>query len=527
MARIPNIDDVVKLDRDEWEDLCNTICNVLFQTHRVEDRLGKGNGLDAWRRVAEGIQGWQFRRLNARLGDSQISTLKDNIELAAKRTKAEHQASLVKFCVVINIDPEPGHLGSKGEIERLNELAIWALAQHGVTFEFKGVSWVRTCLLQNPWMRPTLFEDVAGALESTRAAIHGLEAKIAQIEIDPSLRKELAAKLEVLLREATTHFERGHTLGAQEDYHRAIVSWEDALRLVRGHGAAPAFEGKILAVLAGVQALIGQIQQSITNSRKARELLNPVLNAEDYWWATGNLAFGLTQHQEYDEAAALFVDVLRFYESQGNLYEIARTVQLAIELDVQRGSSEGVLEKVDRLVDLQAHLIKTTGPTELTIGFLGTMGNALNLSAHQLEETTEHVPSSLAGAIVERARTLRGRALVHFRELETLAAEVCRERLNVMARGQQGYTLWHMDQLAEAEQILTKLIGEGHVTFGKAMADAQFNRALILEERGRTDEARDAMDDARTRYLNCGDINSAQDAKVHLERFARESSSRA
>jgi tetratricopeptide (TPR) repeat protein len=294
---------------------------------------------------------------------------------------------------------------------------------------------------------------------------------------------------------------------------------------VRGHGAAPAFEGKILAVLAGVQVLIGQIQEATANSRKARELLNPTLNAEDYWWATGNLAFALTQHQEYDEAVALFVDVLRFYESQGNLYEIARTLQLSIELDVQRRSAEGVLEKVDRLIDLRSHLIKTTGPTELTLGFLGTLGNALNALAHQLDGTLQHVPSSLAGTILQRATTLRARALVHFRELEALAAQVDRERLNVGARAQQAYTLWHMNQLAEAEQVLTKLVDEGHVTFGKAMADAQFNRALILEELGRIDEARGAMDDARTRYLNCGDMNSAQDAKVHLERLARGSGS--
>src|SRR5262249_35592432 len=153
-AKIPSIEDIYRLNRDEWEDVCNTICDALFQTHRVEDRLGKGNGLDAWRIVEGGVEGWQFRRLNARLGDPQIDTLKHNIELATHRTTTELKLPLIAFSVVLNIDPEPGHLGSKGEIERLRELAAWARSQHNVRFEFKGISWVRNCLLRNPWMRP-------------------------------------------------------------------------------------------------------------------------------------------------------------------------------------------------------------------------------------------------------------------------------------------------------------------------------------------------------------------------------------
>jgi hypothetical protein len=121
-SKIPTLYTVSNLTSDEWEDLCSSICTLLFSSHRVEDRFGKGNGLDAWRQSNGNIEGWQFRRFNSRLGTSQATHIKDNIVLAQQRSISELKKPLVRFTLIFNIDPEPGHKGEKGEIERLSEI---------------------------------------------------------------------------------------------------------------------------------------------------------------------------------------------------------------------------------------------------------------------------------------------------------------------------------------------------------------------------------------------------------------------
>jgi hypothetical protein len=165
MKRIPDIDQVASLSRDDWQDLCAAICSLLYGSHRVEDRFGKGNGLDAWREGAEGTEGWQFRRLDGRLGQPQINHLKENMILAHRRSIEEMQKPLITFTAVINIDPQPGHKGTKGEIERVEELRRWAKENYGINFSYKGVNWIRTQLLKNPELRPDLFEDLGEAIK--------------------------------------------------------------------------------------------------------------------------------------------------------------------------------------------------------------------------------------------------------------------------------------------------------------------------------------------------------------------------
>lgn len=73
--RIPTADDVGKLSRDEWEELCACLFAISEGVHRVEDHHGKGNGLDGWKESDGGICGYQYRRLDGRLGKSQVEHL--------------------------------------------------------------------------------------------------------------------------------------------------------------------------------------------------------------------------------------------------------------------------------------------------------------------------------------------------------------------------------------------------------------------------------------------------------------------
>jgi hypothetical protein len=155
-SKIPSLETVSNLTREEWEDLCSSLCSLLYSSHRVEDRFGKGNGLDAWRHDSGNVEGWQFRRFNLRLGDSQAAQIKENIILARERSILEIKKPLTRFTVIFNIDPEPGHKGKKGEIERLSEIEEWAKETFDIEFYFLGVTWVRTQLIKFPMIKPDL-----------------------------------------------------------------------------------------------------------------------------------------------------------------------------------------------------------------------------------------------------------------------------------------------------------------------------------------------------------------------------------
>jgi hypothetical protein len=87
--RIPTASDLQSLTRDEWEALGHGLCAEMYDTERIEDRLGKGNGLDSFRQLEAGgnIDGWQFRRFDGRLGLEQVNKLKEAVTRAVNACK--------------------------------------------------------------------------------------------------------------------------------------------------------------------------------------------------------------------------------------------------------------------------------------------------------------------------------------------------------------------------------------------------------------------------------------------------------
>jgi hypothetical protein len=132
MPRIPSLQDVAALDRDAWEDVCAALVALLFGAHRVEDRRGRGNGLDAWRRRHDGAYGWQFRRLDDRFGSVQAGKVRDNITNAIAWSISELGVPLRRFTLVLNIDPEPGHGKDDWRSWPLGRAPNWELRLHGV-----------------------------------------------------------------------------------------------------------------------------------------------------------------------------------------------------------------------------------------------------------------------------------------------------------------------------------------------------------------------------------------------------------
>src|SRR5437763_6842529 len=123
MKRVPTVQDLQGLSRDEWEALGHDLCATMYAAQRVEDRLGRGNGVDAVRQLepAGNIDGWQFRRFDARLGNKQIKKLQEDVTRAVAACKRDLAGELRTFTVFGNIGLQPSHGKAKGEDARFAE----------------------------------------------------------------------------------------------------------------------------------------------------------------------------------------------------------------------------------------------------------------------------------------------------------------------------------------------------------------------------------------------------------------------
>jgi len=235
-GRTPNQDDLKKLSREEWENLCALICSSFYSAHRVEDHFGKGNGLDSFREIEGGVEGWQFRRFNDRLGSKQAQHIKKNIILAQEKCLSELKKPLIKFTIIFNIDPKPGHQNTTGEIERLNIIKEWATEEYNIDFKYRGITWVLHMLLKNPTLKPELFENINEAINEVSKSLHNelfdIKEELQKILKQHPLEGKLKKTFELLITEAKTHYKRGMDLESEEEFRKSIISLEDALRLV-------------------------------------------------------------------------------------------------------------------------------------------------------------------------------------------------------------------------------------------------------------------------------------------------------
>lgn len=242
-GRTPTPKEVGDLPPDDWERLCTALlAKEDPEIHRVEDRKGKGNGLDCWKEEGDGIHGWQHRRLEKGLNDAQIEKLKDAIKLAKDRAPRELGKPLKRVTAVLNIDLEAGHdttpkkgkknakapttkrSGAKpkrtakdtGELGRFNDLKKWAKDELDVEVDHRGRAWAHTNLLKHPELKPELFEDVVAEVKeikervdaSQRAVVDRVETRSREVEdavaaATADIRRDLAAmaeKLEQILK---------------------------------------------------------------------------------------------------------------------------------------------------------------------------------------------------------------------------------------------------------------------------------------------------------------------------------------
>jgi len=506
--RTPSQDDLTQLSREEWEDLCSLICASLYDAHRVEDHFGKGNGLDSYRDMKTHIEGWQFRRFNDRLGDKQVDKIKKNIILAKTRCADESGKYLTNYTVVFNINPEPGHGKSKGEIQRLAELTSWAINEHNIDFKYKGLTWVHSILIKNPMLKPELFEDLNASIQDVgkkfQDEIFNIKEQLNKLVDQNPLEGKLRSTFELLLREANVHYQRGKELESNEEFLRSITSLNDALRLIQANDIDRTLEGKILLFLSGVEVVSGFLKSSIDHAKSAIFLFEKFNKEEsvEYIFALGNLSFGLYMNQQYNQAYLNFSKVLRYFENSGNLLEIVRTLTHMLSLKIQSGDLEESVNMIDRIQQTSLALDKLLGPTDVSLSSFATVANVYaEIGVKKQDNEFLHKAINIYELIEKNTENSKFK------------------RIRITSKGAKARCLWNADQFEESRKTHLEVIEETKGFLPKLHVDTKFNLALLLSELGDIATCKQLLLEAVYDYKEIGDLPSAQDAMNMLEEF--------
>jgi len=517
--RVPNMEDLNKLTRDEWETLCGNLCSIKFQVNRIEDRRGKGNGLDAWRRLPGGnIEGFQFRKFDSRLAYAQAVHIKDNIKLAYERASKEFGGSIIKFTILINIDLEPGHCNKKGELEYFNEIREWANERYSLEVNYFGVSWVLTQLLCNPYLMPALFENLSGEIKDIKDLLReGFETVNSKSDIVYDALKAIQSESRLgekngdviykLTTEALVHYERGQEYQQTDKVSSAIRSMEDAKRLLEiNNNANTNLLGKVLCALCGLKTLAGYLDEAHKDGQRAIDLIRSTDDQILILHAFGNVAYSLYQSREQNkckEAKKTFVYLLDIYEKNKSLDDILLSLIHITETCIYLGDFKEVFYWSDRISNFLDVSKKTFGNQNiLCLNARGTLGNALFQSGMSTNNKIQ---------IKESYRI--------FDEVEQLARINNQKLVAVAALSQKAICLWNLDDLVGADQLLGYSIEESKEEFRKNAADALYNRALLNKERGDTISAETYFKESRIIYIKLNDLESVRDVNVRIERL--------
>jgi tetratricopeptide (TPR) repeat protein len=502
-TRVPTTNDLQNLTRDEWEALGHDLCATMYNTERIEDRLGRGNGLDSFRQLETGgdIDGWQFRRFNGRLGYKQVNDLKNAVTRAVAACKNNLGVSLRTFTVFGSLDLEPGHGKQKGEDARISEFREWCKTQYDVSAYYRGVTWIRSRLLKYPFLRPNMFEDLATALNSVKeeilSAIGGEDIRTAFEE----LKKRSEGQLAVLVQEAKKHFERGRERGRDENWRLAVESLQDAERLASAPGVDASLLAQIQAVLTGLLSMVGRLGEAIETGRKAVATATLESDSPFLRLAQGNLAIALADTQDYKDARSLLLEVLRMYEDAAEPSEVVRTLTNLLHIDLSIKNWGGAITWAKRLEENRRQLDQIVGG--VTDDSLNALGN---IAAFHFKFALE-LPQPVQTEELKRARD-------SFQNLANVSRIANIRRTTIIAEATLADVLSLLGQWDDADAAFESALKAGDEEgLAKISADLLYNRALRLQEARRLGEASKVAADALNRYMVIGDLASKIDAE--------------
>jgi tetratricopeptide (TPR) repeat protein len=484
----------------------------MYNTERIEDRLGRGNGLDSFRQLETGgdIDGWQFRRFDDRLGLKQVNDLKKAVTRAVTACKNNLGAPLRTFTVFGSLDLEPGHGKQKGEDARISEFRQWCKTRYGVSTYYRGVTWVRSRLLKHPFLRPAMFEDLAGALNSMKeeilSSIGGEKDLHTALE---ELKKKSEGQLAVLVQEAKNHFERGRERGRDENWRLAVQSLQDAERLASAPGVEVSLLTQIQAVLTGLLSMVGRVGEAIETGRKAVATATLDSDSPFLRLAQGNLAIALADTQDYQGARSLLLEVLRMYEDAAEPSEVVRTLTNLLHIDVSIKNWGGAITWAKRLEEKRRQLDQIVGG--VTDDSLNALGN---IAAFHFKFALE-LPQPVQTEELKRARD-------SFQKLANVSRIANIRRTTIIAEATLADVLSLLGQWDDADAAFESALKAGDEEgLAKISADLLYNRALRLKEARRLGEASKVAADALNRYMVMGDLASKIDAEDLLTNIRR------
>ena len=203
-----------------------------------------------------------------------------------------------------NIDLEPGHKGSEGELDRFESLRKWASSE-GIALEVRGLTITHAFLCKHPHVKPELFEDLAAKLDTQSATLddqsamlHSLMAEIQAL----SGSSTASVHLQRLVKEAEVHYRRAQTLGSEEALQAAVRSIDDAWRLADDSDISPELRGKILTISSALRMRTGNLQEAREHARVAAGLLGCKADLI----ARGNLGLIHLEMEDFAEASPNF-----------------------------------------------------------------------------------------------------------------------------------------------------------------------------------------------------------------------------
>lgn len=522
VARTPTVLDVARLPRDEWERICASLMALEEGVNRVEDRRGKGNGLDGWKQTDGQIAGYQYRRFDERFGAKQAADLKANVKLAMERAPAELGGALTRFVFFPNIDLEPGHRGSEGELQRFEAVKKWA-AISGVTLELRGVTIVHALLCKHPQVKPELFENISAKLDQHDAKLDNqadmLRRLLSSIQTSES-SSAAEQRLKKLIKEAELHFERALTLGSEDALSAAVRSIDDAWRLADDDDVSAEFKGKILTVSSAFRMRSGSLQEAKEHALEAARLLGEHADM----LARGNLGLIHLEMENYRDAQREFIAILERARQRDDKAETAKALIHLTRVAMGLGDDDAMMKYYQELEEaLDALDIRDPdNPGQGNMAHVMVFLYAVGLQGQIYVHVAQSVPVAAPNA---RRHAMEGfaRAEEIFRDLIENAERFDLKELRLVTMSNLAQSVWYQDRLEEAERLFVDVAEAAGHDFVKFRADAFFNLALVQNEQGKMLDRVESMLKAHQIYGEIGDANSLAQAAKYLTEFVRSS----
>ena len=324
---------IAELTRDQFEELCLFLLRqeIGSALHRVEDRKGSGNGLDAVV-VQEEILGFQIRCYDQQnthhFNNHHKAGVIDSIEKAQTWSKSLNKR-LSHYTLICNVDLQPGDFG---------KVLDWFMDiedKYQVVTDFRPLLWVYDAVLRAPRaVRDEFFGpspvDIKDHLShiSTVQIEQGKMLEAIQQQLNQFAQKNQADSLAIqrLIREAQTHYSKAKQKQDDLAFKDAVEKARDAKRLLEEHWENEPLFADIIYILATCLFGMGNWSEAANEFDQAEKLYQKRGNLADALFARGNAARARRDIANDDTGLETFLELYEIWDLEGNLNNILASI---------------------------------------------------------------------------------------------------------------------------------------------------------------------------------------------------------